>query len=206
MKNHHVEKLTQFISERIRFHFTFISPKSWHVGIKYLQARLLQDGRNLAILLLTLFTFALAHRLGSLARAYSHAQQASTTQPSTLLRKMVKRTAHASQPSLRDSHKGVAEPLERPPLSSNQSGITRSYHTMSQVLEQFIFPTSSFWPYYYYDRWNIGEWNNYSMTLSKTIVLGHLKNGLVTMRHTHLSYEDVLKRDWGGINWEDDLE
>lgn len=64
-----------------------------------------------------------------------------------------------------------------------------SYLTMTQVLRQFLLPMGSVWPREYYEAYHQAIRHGKMMSLKKSVVLRHIKMGLVLIGHSYVRME-----------------
>ncbi|KIR30296.1 hypothetical protein I309_00433 [Cryptococcus deuterogattii LA55] len=155
------------------------------------------DSRNYAIVALSFFTVILCYRLGSLAKSIAPSQK----QP------FVQAASSTSRNCQEWEQRRIViggEDVDQIMQECQRLAPGLSYLAMTQVLRQFLLPMGSIWPREYYEAYQQARRHGKMMSLKKSVVLKHIKAGLVVIDHPYLSPEDIINREWRGLLWEDD--
>lgn len=140
------------------------------------------DGKNYVILALSFFVVVLCYRLGSLARSMAPSQKQGSAQvafPTTSL------SQECGQQRMIIGGEDVGQMMQE----YQKSAPELSYLTMTQVLRQLLLPMGSVWPREYYEAYHQAMRHGKMMSLRKSVVLRHIKMGLVIIEHSYVRTE-----------------
>lgn len=136
------------------------------------------DSRNYAIVALSFFTVILCYRLGSLAKSIAPSQKQAFVH-------VASSTTHNCQDW--DQRRMVigGEDVGQIMQECQRLAPELSYLAMTQVLRQFLLPLGSIWPREYYEAYQQARKQGKMMSLKKSVVLKHIKAGLVLIDHPY---------------------
>lgn len=157
-----------------------------------------RDGKNYAILALSFFIVVLCYRLGSLARSITPSQNQDSAQAASPTTSLSQEWGQLRRMVIE------GEDVDRIMQECQRSAPELNYLAMTKVLRQFLLPMGSIWPREYYEAYHQAIRHGKMMSLKKSVVLRHIKTGLVLIGHSYLSPQDIISREWRGLSWEDD--